>query len=555
MTKIVSHVLRVLKKAGVKNPILEVPPDDRFGDYAFGCFILSKELRKAPNQIAVDLEKKVRSDDVIEGVKVVGPYLNFFIKKEVFLESLKTSGVTKNTKPEKVVVEYSSPNTNKPLHLGHVRNIVLGESTSRLLEEVGNKVIRSCLVNDRGIHISKSMLAYQKWGDERNPDKKTDHFVGDWYVRYNKEAEKNPDLEEEAFELLRKWEAGDKKVVTLWKKMNSWVYKGFDETYKKLGIIFDKTYYESDHFSSGKEIVKNALSKKIFVLDDKKNITVPLSKYGFDNDKVVLRADGTGVYLTQDIYLAKKKLDDYKYDKSIYVVGSEQKLHFEQLFKTLDLLGLVKTKDLFHLSYGLVYLPDGKMKSREGVVVDADDIISEMTSLAVEEINKRHKLSKAEVDRRADIIGLAALKFFILKHDPLKDMTYDPKESISFEGETGPYIQYSYARIKSILRKAKISKDVVPKSFSSVSYKEYVLAKKLLEFSEVVSYAASNLKPSSVARYLIDLAQIFNTFYINHRILGEEKSVYDKRIFLIQKTAGVLKEGLSLLGVSVLEEM
>ncbi|MBR9676816.1 arginine--tRNA ligase [Candidatus Woesearchaeota archaeon] len=548
-------IIKLLKTKSLKVDQIEIPPDSSFGDFAVPCFILAKELKKSPDHIAKHFAKTLKLSKEFIKVEAVGPYLNFFVERNNFFENALTEKPNfKVGKSQKIVNEFSSPNTNKPLHLGHIRNNLLGESVSKLLEKTDNTVIRTCLVNDRGIHISKSMLAYQKFGKNKAPNKKSDHFVGDWYVRYNTEALKKPEIEQEAQAMLVDWEKNDNKVRALWKKMNTWVYAGFNETYKKLGIKFDKTYYESDHYDKGKKIVSDALKKNIFYTDDDGNVLAPLKKHGLPADKVVLRSDGTSVYITQDIYLAKQKHDDYKPAKSIYVVGSEQKLHFRQLFKILQLLGMAKFWDLYHLSYGMVYLPQGKMKSREGTVIDADDLIEQMTSLAKKEVLKRYKkLDKLEVEKRANAIGLSALKFFMLKIDPSKDMTYNPTESISFEGETGPYVQYTYARIKSIIRKAgkKPSKIKVEK----VSDKEFALAKKLSGYSAAVQDAALHYKPSTICHYLLDLCQSFNNFYADHPVISSDKNVMNKRLLLISKIASTIKDSLAVLGIEVLEQM
>jgi len=553
------RIIDSLKKhIKVEESSIEVPPDPGFGDYAIPCFSFAKVLKKNPNQIAGELKKKVKKDDIIIDVKNIGPYLNFYINNIRLSEHvLKIIFKYKNnfgkTKDKKIImVEYSSPNTNKPLHLGHIRNIVIGKSLSNIYLFKGNRIIQSCLVNDRGIHISKSMLAYQKWGKNKPPDKKSDHFVGDYYVLFNKNLKKNPGLEAGAQELLRKWEKKEKDVMSLWKTMNKWAEEGFIETYKSLGIRFDRYYHESKIYNKGKSIVEDGFKKGKFKKIDGA-ITAELEKFKLP-DKVLMRADGTTLYMTQDIYLAIKKFDDYSLDKSIYVVGSEQKMHFAQLFKILELLGNKKVKDCHHLSYGMVYLPEGRMKSREGTVVDADDIINDMQNLAEKEIKKRHKkLSEKEVKRRAEIIGLGALKFFMLRTDPGKDMTFDPKESISFEGETGPYVQYVYARIASIQRKyGKRINDKV--DFEALGDDEKPLIKLLFNFPDIVKEAA-NYKPSIICRYLLDLSQEFNEYYHKIPILNAEKEQMLARLLLISCIKEVIKSGLNLLDIDVLGEM
>jgi len=548
---------KILKKhVKVDIDLIEVPPDPGFGDYALPCFSLTKELKKSPDQIAEDLCKKLSDEKLFKEISTKGPYLNFFIKDEIIskntlLQIYKDKKYASSADKKTIMVEYSSPNTNKPLHLGHLRNITLGKSLSNILKFRGNKIVQSCLVNDRGIHITKSMLAYQKWG-KGEPDKKSDHFVGDFYVLFNQKSKENPELEKDSHDMLKKWESRDKETLVLWKKMNRWALDGFNETYKKLGIKFDKLYYESDMYDKGKNIVMRGLKDGVFEKDDGA-VVARLEKFKMP-DKVLVRADGTTIYMTQDIFLGIKKFEDYRLDKSIYVVGSEQNLHFQQLFKILDILGNKKVKDCYHLGYGMVYLPEGRMKSREGNVVDADNIIDDMMSLAGKEIKKRHKkLSAVDIKKRAELIGLGALKFFLLKTDPLKDMTFNPEESISFEGETGPYVQYAYARIASILRKHKKSiSDKV--DFSKVGDDEIPLVKMLYKYPEIVRQA-SQYKPSTICRYLLDLSQEFNEYYHRVPILKADEDLMKSRLLLVYCIKEVIKSGLKLLDIDVLEEM
>ena len=561
-------IIKLLKKE-IKGQIeLETPPDSKLGDYAFPCFGLAKELRKSPMEIAKDLASKLKPNKYIKEIKSTGPYVNFFVSNEILNETIlneilkqKEKYGFSEKKNKKIVVEFPAPNTNKPLHLGHVRNMLIGESLSRILEFNGYKLFRVNLNNDRGIHICKSMLAYKKWGDTKTPkseNKKSDHFVGDFYVLYNKKLKENPDLDKEAQEMLRKWEAGDKEIVELWKKMNNWAINGFNETYKTFGIKHDKTYNESEHYDKAKDIVLDGLKKGIFKKDDDENVFVELEKYNIPN-KILLRADGTSVYMTQDLMLAQLKYKDFKMDKSIFVVGSEQKLHFRQLFKILELIGFKNFDGCYHLAYGMIYLPEGKMKSREGTVIDADNLVGDMIALARKEIQKRHDLDKKEIDQRAEQIGMGALIFFILKYDALKDFVFNPKESISFEGETGPYIQYAHARICSILRKfgKRIDKSFLDKTDLSLlkEKQETELIKLLGKFPDVVEDAASSYKPSLIARYLIDLSQSFNEFYHIHQILKEKEELKNARILLIDSVRQVLKNGLNLLGIEAPEKM
>ncbi|MFC1801322.1 arginine--tRNA ligase [Nanoarchaeota archaeon] len=546
-----------LKKEEILS-LLEVPPQEEMGDFAFPCF----KLGKNPVEEAGKLAGKISKNKVIERVEQKGPYLNFFVKKEFFVkdtlvkiqkEKKKYGFVKKNKK--KILVEYSAPNTNKPQHLGHVRNNLTGMAVSNLLESQGYGVVRLNWINDRGIHICKSMLAYIKWGKGKKPNKKTDHFVGDFYVKFAQELKKNPKLEEEAQELLKKWEAGDSELRKLWKKMNGWTYEGFKETYQELGCEFDKWFYESEIFEEGKKLVLKAFEKKILEKDEQGNILANLEKYNLGK-KVLLRADGTSIYSTADIALGVEKAK-YKPFKSLYVVGNEQKFYFQQLFKILELFGLKDyAKVCKHLNYGMIFLPEGKMKSREGKVIDADDLMQEMVDEARKEIKKRHKkLSKGEVEKRAKMIGLGALKFFTLKFDVQRDFVFDPEESISFEGETGPYVQYTHARICSILRKAK-QKISTKISFEVFNQEEEIRVVKLLgNFPQVVEKAAEDYKPHLVARYLIDLAQTFNEFYHKCPVISEMEQVMKARLLLVDSVRQILENGLKLLGISAPEEM
>jgi arginyl-tRNA synthetase len=537
--------------------VLEVP-EPQFGDVAFPCFALAKYRKKSPQLIAHDLAAKLCAElpKEIQSAKAEGPYVNFtFNKKDIAASVLGAINCQKEQygskqQKKKIMVEFSSPNTNKPLHLGHVRNNALGDSISRILAFLGNDVIKACLVNDRGIHICKSMLAYKKWGHNKNPDKKSDFFVGDFYVLFAKKAEEHPELEQEAQEMLRAWEAGDKETVALWKKMNQWVYDGFEQTYAKLGMTFHKYYYESDIYTFGKDIVLNGLKKGIFT--EKEGAVVAQLEPALPN-KVLIRSDGTTIYMTQDIYLAQKKFHDYPLDSSIYVVGSEQNLHFQQLFAILKKLGYAWADHCYHLSYGMVNLPEGRMKSREGTVVDADAIIEEMTALAKEEINKRHpELRAVELQNRSRQVGLAALKFHMLKVDAVKDMTYNPKESISFEGETGPYVQYTHARICSILKKTKLPEELL---LTGLGEKENELIKVLEKFPAVIEDAAKHYKPSMITRYLLDLCQQFNSYYHDVPVLKAEEEAKNARLYLLNCIKIVLENGLNVLGIESPDEM
>src|SRR3989338_5352816 len=437
-------------------PLVTIPPNRQFGDYAFPCFKLGNNSREE----AEKLQQKLQLPLFIAKTQVVGPYLNFFLDQSVLAAEILTKiskekgkyGAGKNKK--KIVIEYCGPNTNKPLHLGHLRNMSLGNAVCRILAFQGNAVHPVNIINDRGIHICQSMLAYQKWGKNKKPDKKGDHFVGDYYVLFATAAKENENLKKEAQELLLKWERNDTKTKALWKTMTHWVLQGFRQTYRRFGIKFEKEYFESKYYQKGKEMVQEGLQKKVFEKDHTNAVLAPLEKYRLPN-KILLRGDETSLYITQDLYLAQLRYQDFKYDKMIYVVASEQHLHFQKLFKILELLGRRYAQSLYHLSYSLVNLPTGRMKSREGTVVDADDLMDEISSLAKQEGEKRYPaLSEKEKQYRAEFISLGAIKFFLTRTDAVRDMIFNPEESISFDGETGPYLQYTHARASSILRKA-----------------------------------------------------------------------------------------------------
>ena len=479
------------------------------------------------------------------------------------------------------MIEYSSPNTNKPLHLGHVRNNLLGYSLSKIMEANGNKVVKTNIVNDRGIHICKSMLAWQKWGNGITPEKagkKGDHLIGDFYVLFSnklkeetsaleaqgmtkEEAEAASPLMREAREMLRKWEAGDPEIRSLWKMMNDWVYAGFDETYKMMGVNFDKIYYESETYLEGKSKVLEGLEKGIFYRREDGSVWANLTAEGLD-EKLLLRADGTSVYMTQDIGTAKLRFDDYPINKMIYVVGNEQNYHFQVLSILLDKLGFEFGKGLVHFSYGMVELPEGKMKSREGTVVDADDLMEEMINTAREisqELGKLDGLTPEEAEDIARMVGLGSLKYFILKVDPRKNMTFNPKESIDFNGNTGPFIQYTHARICSVLRKAAEQGIVLPAALPTnfeLSEKEEGLIQMLANFKAVVKEAGETYSPALIANYTYDLVKEYNQFYHDFSILHEaDEQLKVFRLVLSANVAKIVKEGMGLLGIEVPERM
>ena len=549
------QIINLLKKyTNLKEVDLETPPSPELGDYAFPCFQLAKKEKKNPVEIAASLAKQIKPIKGIEKIQPAGPYLNFFINRSIQAEFilssiLKPKKLKKKKKKKKVVIESPGPNTNKPLHLGHLRNMALGVSIKNLQEAIGNKIIPVDIINDRGVHIAKSVLAYKLYGNNKRPDKKPDHFVGDFYVLFAKKAAEDPQLEDEAQKLVQKYEAKDRATLSLFKKMNKWAIQGFNQTYKRVGIKIQKAYLESQHYEKGKEIVLNGLKRGIFQKNNEGSIVVNLEEFG---EKVLLRADGTSIYITQDIYVAIKRHKDFHMDKMIYIVGSEQIYHFKILFKILELLGHKSAKNYLHLPYGMVYLPEGKMKSREGKVVDADSLLDQMHSLAKKEIQKRYKsLSKKEAEKRSEVIALSAVKFFLLKYDPLKDFTFFPEKSISFEGDTGPYIQYTYARASSILRKARAFKP----AYHFTEDTEHQIINHLSKFQETVKEAAEKYRPHLIAHYSLDLAHLFNEFYHKYPVLTAEKTIKESRLMLVKATKQVLKTCLELLGIKPLEKM
>ncbi len=536
--------------------LISIPPNAKMGDYAFPCFILGKN----PKEEAEKLKKSIKLPKSFSKAEVMGPYLNFFVNNAFFVEETlsrinkEKEDYGKGKEKEIIVIEFCGPNTNKPLHLGHVRNMALGDSVKRILNYLGNKVHPVNIINDRGIHICQSMIAYKKWGEGKLPDKKGDHFVGDYYVLFSKKSKEDEKLKLEAQELLLEWETGNKDVRKLWKQMNSWVLNGFSETYKRFGIKFDKEYSESNYYENGKDIAQEGLRKKVFEKDENGATIAPLEKFNLPN-KVILRPDGTSVYITQDMYLAGLRYDDFKFDKMIYVVASEQNNHFQQLFKILELLKRPYAKNLYHLSYGLVNLPSGRMKSREGTVVDADDIMDEISSLAEKEIKKRYEhLKEKKVKERAELISLGAIKFFMLKTDASRDMIFNPEDSLSFEGETGPYVQYTHARSCSILRKAEKISSKADYSLL-VDDSELNVIKLLYSFPEKIEDAANNYRPHTICRYLIDLSQAYNEFYHKCIVISEDKELMNARLLLVDSVRQVLKNGLGLLGIKAPDEM
>ena len=553
------------------------------GNLTIVVFPWLKASHKSPEATANEIgEWLVANEPAVEKFNVVKGFLNISINPEFWLDVLHSIaedadyGIRKaDENSDLVMVEYSSPNTNKPLHLGHVRNNLLGYSLSCILAANGHKVVKTNIVNDRGIHICKSMLAWQKWGNGVTPEsagKKGDHLIGDFYVAFDKhyreevkaliekgmsedEAKANAPLMLEAREMLRKWEAGDPEVRELWKTMNGWVYEGFDETYRRLGVDFDKIYYESDTYLEGKDLVLGGIDKGIMYRKEDGSVWADLTGDGLDH-KLLLRADGTSVYMTQDIGTAKLRYQDFPIDKMIYVVGNEQNYHFQVLSLLLDKLGFKWGKDLTHFSYGMVELPEGKMKSREGTVVDADDLLDKMVADAREMSADRFADMPAdEAAEVARMVGLGALKYFLLKVDPKKNMLFNPKESIDFNGNTGPFLQYTYARIRSVLRKAGgIDMDIKPKA--APNEKESTLIQKVADFKSVVEEAGRSYSPALIANYCYDLAKEYNQFYHDYSILKEENEEVKKlRLLLSAVVARTLKTGVSLLGMEMPDRM
>ncbi|NQU77257.1 arginine--tRNA ligase [Candidatus Falkowbacteria bacterium] len=564
-----------IKPEGLK---LGFPPDAEMGDFSIGCFPMAQAFRRSPNDIANLLAEEISLDDTIQEVTAVGPYLNFRIAPVALFGDVcrkviamgDAFGNSQAGKGQKVMVEYLSPNTNKPLHLGHLRNGAIGMAVSALLEATGQEVVKANLVNDRGVHICKSMLAWSKWADGATPEStgsKGDHFVGEWYVRYSKEAKADVRLEEEVQTMLQQWEAGDLEIVELWRTMNDWVYAGFGETYEWFGLEFDTFYYESNTYKLGKDIIEAGLESGVIFRNDEGACVLTLpeefgrDQHGALKQSTLLRADGTSVYMTQDLGTAKIKFDEYGLTHSIYVVGNEQNHHFRSLFAILEMLGYEWAKDCFHLSYGMVYLPEGKMKSREGKVIDADDLMQRMERLAGVEIRARDKVSlpAEEVGLRARVIGLGAIKFHLLQVDPGSDIHFDPEKSISFEGRTGPYCQYAYARICGIVRNALdsgITSDAGVDFSSLGNPEERVLIRQLIQFPDEVASAARDLNPVRIANFVYGLARAFNQFYHKHSVLdaGDEGTT-KARLALVSSVATVIKNGLALLGIGVLQEM
>ena len=561
------------------------------GNVTLVVFPFLRMSKKRPEETAQELGEYLTKTvpDVVARFNVVKGFLNLVIAPAQWIKLLEDInsqehfGFRKATEESPLVmIEYSSPNTNKPLHLGHVRNNLLGWALANVMEANGNRVVKTNIVNDRGIHICKSMLAWLRWGNSETPEtsgKKGDHLIGDYYVAFDKhyreevkelvaqgmdeeQAKQEAPLIKEAHEMLVKWEQNDPEVRALWRKMNEWVYAGFDETYKALGVSFDKIYYESDTYLEGKEKVEEGLEKGFFYRREDGSVWADLTKEGLD-EKLLLRSDGTSVYMTQDIGTAKLRYEDYPIDKMIYVVGNEQNYHFQVLSILLDKLGFKWGKDLVHFSYGMVELPNGKMKSREGTVVDADDLIKTMieeaSQMSADKVNKLEDITPEEAQEIARIVGMGALKYFILKVDARKNMLFNPEESIDFNGNTGPFIQYTYARIRSILRKAKAQGIEIPSELpttAELSDKEISLIQHLNDFASTVRQAGQDYNPSCIANYCYDLVKEYNQFYHDFSVLREEdKDKQVVRLALSEAVSKVVRNGLGLLGIEVPERM
>ncbi|MBF1629512.1 MAG: arginine--tRNA ligase [Prevotella sp.] len=577
---------------------LQKTRSDFEGNLTLVTFPLLKTSHKKPEDTAQEIGEYLKKNcKAIADFNVVKGFLNLVIAQAAWVgllndinanEKFGEKSVTENS--PLVMIEYSSPNTNKPLHLGHVRNNLLGWSLAQIMEANGNKVVKTNIVNDRGIHICKSMLAWLKWGNGITPEqagKKGDHLIGDFYVLFDKhfkeeckqlqeqyekegmtpddakaKAEQEAPLIQEAHEMLVKWEHNDPEVRALWEKMNSWVYAGFDETYKALGVGFDKIYYESNTYLVGKKKVEEGLAKGLFIRKEDNSVWADLTNEGLDQ-KLLLRKDGTSVYMTQDIGTAEMRFNDYPIDKMIYVVGNEQNYHFQVLSILLDRLGFKWGKDLVHFSYGMVELPNGKMKSREGTVVDADDLVTSMIenakTLSEDKVNKLEGITEDEKNEIARIVGMGALKYFILKVDARKNMLFNPEESIDFNGNTGPFIQYTYARIRSILRKAEAQSIALPASLADdapLNEKEIALIQKLNDFGAAVAQAGIDYSPSGIANYCYELTKEFNQFYHDYSILNADTEAEKiTRLVLAKNVAKVIKNGMALLGIEVPERM
>jgi arginyl-tRNA synthetase len=565
--KQVSSALKAVCDSDIDIPAPVRPPDTIDAEFTMPCFPLAGVLHQSPGKIAASIASNIPAGKWLKRVSAAGPYLNIRIDEQVLFQSVllealaekERFGYVTHENPQRILVEYSSPNTNKPLHLGHVRNNVLGVAIINLLEAAGHQVIPASILNDRGIHICKAMVAYRRYGNGQTPSStgiKGDHFVGNMYIRFEKEAKEHPELMEEAHQMLRDWENGDPGILSLWNTLNEWVREGFEQTYKRLGSHFDLIQYESRTYLLGKDIVNDGLEKGVFHRKDDQSVWIDLTDSGLD-EKAILRKDGTSLYITQDLGVAVERFKTLNINRAIYVVGSEQIYHFRVLFEIIKKIGFSWADQCTHLSYGMVYLPEGKMKSREGKVVDADDLIDQMQKLSRSIMDESHfQIDASRRDAIAEAIGLGAIKYYILKFNPQKDIHFDPEKSLSFEGATGAYIQYCHARIQSVLRKAQWDGSSTWNASLLGNSEEMNVVRSLLHLPAAIRDAAADLNPSRLANHLLELAKAFNVFYTHHRIrdAGSE-SLAGARLALSAAVASGLKSGLQILGIEAVEEM
>jgi arginyl-tRNA synthetase len=535
-------------------------PKGQAGDLAMQFFALTKELKQSPIEIGNQIAQILVAFPLVEKTEMSGPYLNLFFSQTAFFENVFQTPLTTHLfKGEKVVLEYSSPNTNKPLHLGHMRNHALGISVGNLLEAVGAEVIRTAIVNDRGIHICKSMLAYQRFGNGETPEspgEKPDQFVGRYYVKFGSEVKKDESLNQQAQALLRLWEEGDKATKALWQQMNEWTYAGHDATYARQGVVFDKKYFESQTYEQGRDFALKGLADGVFYKKDGA-VWIDLTDQGLD-EKIIIRSDGTTVYVTQDLATTYQRVQDFAFDQHIWVVADEQNYHFQVLIACLDKLGLADKEKLHHLNYGLVNLPEGRMKSREGTVVDADPLMDELQRLVALKMRETHKdddLSDDEIETISDQVQNAAWKFYLLKTSPNKTITFETEKSIDFHGATGPYLQYAGVRIKSILAKAKVA-NLIPENTGALGEAEKALGVKILEWPGTLNRAAEMKNPTYIVTFLLELTQTWSSFYAENSVLKAETDDLKKaRLALAAKVLEVLEAGLNILGIQVPERM
>ncbi|MBN2544384.1 MAG: arginine--tRNA ligase [Spirochaetes bacterium] len=568
--KILNDIILSLKKLGADetSPVYEIPPSKEMGDIAFPMFKYAKTLKQNPALIAEKVKEGLKGNELMDKIEIKGPYLNIFFNKNLIAYDLLKDILDKKDdfgrqpdKKIKVAIEFSSPNTNKPLHLGHCRNNALGDSIAKILIFNGYETVKINLINDRGIHICKSMIAYKKFGNNTTPEKegkKSDHLVGDFYVKYAQEEKNNPEIEKEALELLNLWEQNDRETHELWVKMNKWALDGIKETYKRMGIEFDQLEYESDNYLLGKDLINEGLNKNIFYKEEDGSIWVNNEDAGLDK-KVLLRSDGTSVYITQDIGTAAKRHDKYNFNRMIYIVGSEQIYHFKTLFTILKKMGFDWADKCIHLSYGMVNLPSGKMKSREGTVVDADNLMDLLYDMSMEVLNEKGRdLTEQEKKETAVKISLSALKYYLLNFSTVKDVMFIPEKSISFDGNTGPYLQYTTARLNSLFNKSEDAGVLNNQSVFNHKFNEDEanLVISLLEFEDAVIKAGETLSPLEICSYLYDLARTFNKFYHDNPVIrAETKEIKNIRLLLSKASLIILMNGLKLLGIDDLKKM